>query len=93
MGENNGNVTTQEVVEQVLEQTPEQQEIAQLKEALNRMYQENMKLSETWVLHRANFLFQVVKNEFFNKEFKERAAKELESYLYPPQTQEEVKEA
>ena len=83
MGENNGNVGNKEI--------PTQQELDYMKETLNRLYQENIRLKETWVLHRVNFLFQGIKEPMFSEEFKKKAVQELEEYLYP--TKEEIKES
>jgi hypothetical protein len=77
MEKNNGNVAV------ATEEKTQEQELVQLREACNKLYQENMQMKEVWVLNRANFLFKVIENDFFNQEFKEKAAKELELYLYP----------
>lgn len=49
----------------------------------NSMYNELMKLRQTWALQRAGFLFEVVKCDQFNTEFKMKAIEEIEKFLYP----------
>jgi predicted RNA-binding protein len=94
MEENNGNVAQATVEPQEVQNGSKETvepTMEQLKEICSKMYQENIQMRNALASNRAVYLFKVVEDSFFNKEFKEKAAQELEAFLYPKQ-EEKVNE-
>lgn len=83
MEENNGRN------EQTLDVDAIVNENNQLKEALNNLVNRVNELNNSWVITRANYLFEVIKNDAFPANFKEKAMNELCEFLYPTEKKEE----
>lgn len=58
-------------------------ETEQLREAIQKLMQENQQLRQAWVVQRAQFLFKVVENDIFSAKTKNKAKAELENFLFP----------
>jgi len=78
--ENNNGRPEQEVDVQKL-----MEEKARLEQAANNLYARVQQLENTWMLNRANFLFKVIETPRFSEECKDKAIKELEGFLFPPE--------
>lgn len=80
MEENNGKTTrpSSSVKAKKLEE-----ENANLKKAVNELYNKAKQMENTWVLARTNFLMKVVETSFYSDEFRKKAAAEIEEMLYP----------
>ena len=60
-----------------------EEENANLKKAVNELYNKAKQMENTWVLARTNFLMKVVETSFYSDEFRKKAAAEIEEMLYP----------
>lgn len=58
-----------------------------LKAGFENLMQRCNQLEKTWMLARMNFLNEVVKCPEYNKEFRDKCAAEMESFLYPKEEQ------
>jgi len=58
-----------------------------LQEAANQqcsqLYDRIKKLENTWMLTRADFLFRIFSDNKFDADFRQKAQKELEEFLFP----------
>ena len=54
-----------------------------IKEAYAALYKRYNELNNTWMLTRANFLFEIIKNKEFPEDFRNRAIVEFTEFLYP----------
>ena len=63
-----------------------------IREAYGNLVNRYNDLNNTWMLTRANFLIEVVKNKEFPKDLKDKAIAELTEFLYPTRKEEVVKE-
>lgn len=67
-------------------------EYQKLEDAANKLYNHVKQLENTWMLHRANFLFEVMKLDAFNGDAKIKAEEELINFLFPKKEEQTDKE-
>lgn len=59
-----------------------------LKQVADNLYGRVKQLENTWMLNRANFLFEVLKSDAFHSDTKIKAEEELTKFLFPEPEQE-----
>lgn len=67
-------------------------EYQKLEDAANKLYNRVKQLENTWMLQRANFLFEVMKLDAFNGDTKIKAEEELINFLFPKKEEQTDKE-
>lgn len=55
----------------------------ELEKTAKQLYSRVKQLENTWMLTRADFLFRIVNDNKFDVDFRQKAQKELEEFLFP----------